>query len=132
MDTQELQKKIELLERRVLELEKTQIFVGHKHTGFDSDKVRLKDLETILYASATIDPGSLADGAGSTHQITGVNGATLGDFVVVAAPYDLQDITVTGYVQANSTVEIRIQNESGSVVDLASGLWRVLIIKKIV
>lgn len=132
MNIEEIQKAIGLIERRVLKLEKFQIPEGHRHNGFDSDRVSLKDIQTIHYASSTIDPVSLVDGAGATHQITGVSGATLGDFVLVAAPYDLQDITVTGYVQANSVVEIRIQNESGATVDLASGLWRVLIIKKIV
>lgn len=104
----------------------------HAHNGFDSTKVRIKDLDSIVFIQATINPGNLVDGAGETEQITGVTGATLGDFVLVAAPYDLQDISVTAYVQANSVVEIRIQNESGSTVNLGSGTWRILIIKKMV
>lgn len=81
----------------------------------------------VLNASATQDPGSLVDGAGETLSFT-VTGAALGDFVMVAAPYDLQDITVTGYVSAADTVEVRLQNESGGVVDLASGTWKVKVI----
>jgi len=50
----------------------------------------------------------------------------------ISAPYDLQDITVTAYVQSNDTVEVRIQNESGAIVNLDSGTWRILIIKKII
>lgn len=80
----------------------------------------------------TVDPSSLADGAGETIQVTEVPGATLGDWVLVSAPYDLEDITVTAYVQAKGVVEIRLQNESTNTVDLASGTWRILIIKKIV
>ena len=79
---------------------------------------------TSLNGSTTFDPASLVDGAGETTILT-VTGAALGDFVQVSAPYDLQDITVTGYVQAANNVEIRLQNESTGTVDLASGTWRV-------
>lgn len=82
----------------------------------------------VLNATTTLDPASLVDGAGATSQVT-VTGAALGDYVLVAAPYDLQDLTVTGYVQAANTVEIRIQNESGATVDLASGTWKVKVLK---
>ena len=58
-----------------------------------------------------------------------VNGAALGDFVVASAPYDLQDCTVTAYVQAANTVEIRLQNESGGQRNLASGTWTVRVLK---
>ncbi len=82
----------------------------------------------VLNATDTINPASLVDGAGATQAVT-VTGAALGDFVMVSAPYDLQDITVTGYVSAADTVEIRIQNESGSTVDLGSGDWKVKVIQ---
>lgn len=107
-------------------------FKLHIHTGFDSSLVKVGNLDTVFFQQATVDPSSLADGVGETIQITGVSGATLGDFVLVSAPYDLQDITVTAYVQATNIVEIRLQNESGNTVDLASGIWRILIIRKIV
>ncbi len=73
----------------------------------------------------TYDPGSLADGAGETTSTT-MTGVALGDFIDVAAPYDLQDITVTAYAQAANTVEVRVQNESGGVIDLASGTWKIM------
>lgn len=107
-------------------------FMLHTHTGFDSSKIKIQDLDKVIYKQATINPSSLVDGAGETIQVTGVTGATLGDYVLVSAPYDLQDITVTAYVQSNDIVEVRIQNESGSTIDLASGTWRILIIKKII
>lgn len=104
----------------------------HQHNGIDATKIRVKDLDAVYFMQTTINPSSLVDGAGETKQITGVAGATLGDWVLVSAPYDLQDITVTAYVQATGVVEIRIQNESGATVDLASGIWRILIIRKII
>lgn len=133
MTPEELQNQIDALTKRVLSLEKGKDAVGdHRHTGFDNSRIRIQDLDTVFYKNVTINPGSLVDGAGETVQVTGVTGATLGDWVLVSAPYDLQDITVTAYVQANSVVEIRIQNEGVATVDLASGTWRVLVLRKIV
>lgn len=135
MNNDQLKEYIDSIEAKMAsrfsKLEKTMVSELHQHAGFDGNKVRVKDLDTIFYRNITLDPGSLADGVGATLQVTNVAGATLGDFVLVSAPYDLQDITVTGYVQANSTVEIRLQNESGSTIDLASGTWRILVIKKV-
>jgi hypothetical protein len=76
------------------------------------------------------DPGSLADGAGETSSaITIAGSCAFGDYVLVAAPYDLQGITCTAYVSAPDTVKIRLQNESTGVLDLASGTWRVKVIR---
>lgn len=79
-----------------------------------------------LYATVSWNPASLADGEGETKSVT-VTGANFGDWVVVGAPCDLQDCIATGYVQAADTVEIRLQNESGDVRDLASGTWTILV-----
>lgn len=74
----------------------------------------------VLTGSATYDTASLLDGAGVTTQVI-VTGALLGDFVVsVSLGVDLQGITVTGYVSATNVVSVRIQNESGGTLDLAS------------
>jgi len=48
---------------------------------------------------------------------------------MAAAPYDLQGITATAYVSASDTVKIRLQNESGGAIDLASGTWTVRVRK---
>lgn len=118
------------LNDRVAVLEKGKEDVPqHVHNGLDSPKIRVRDLELIAFKQVTINPGSLADGVGETQSLV-MAGASLGDFVLASAPYDLQDITVTAYVQAADTVEIRVQNESGSTIDLASGTWRILLIKK--
>jgi len=79
-----------------------------------------------LFGSETHDFGSLGDGAEETGIIT-VAGAALGDFVAVSFSLDLQDMILTGYVQAANTVEYHLQNESGGTVDLASGTIRVLV-----
>ena len=81
-----------------------------------------------LQKSFTWDPGNLIDGSGETKSET-VTGAALGDFVQVSAPYDLQDMIITAYVQAADTIEVRLQNETGGTIDLASGAWKVRVIK---
>ncbi len=132
MSEETLQLQIDELKKKLDKFTKDLSVPDHEHSGIDVNKIRFKNIEGIFTKQVTINPGSLADGVGATIQITNIKGATLGDFVAVAAPYDLQDITVTAYVQATGIVEIRIQNESGSIIDLASGIWRILIIRKVI
>lgn len=78
---------------------------------------------------ATLDAGSLVDGAGETDDVT-VSGVALGDMVIGASlGVDLVGLTVTGYVSAANTVKFRIQNESGSTVDLASATLRLVCVR---
>lgn len=99
-----------------------------KIDGFTPDQIGYNSgYNRPLHGSDTWDPASLNDGTGETKAIT-VTGAAVGDFVVVSAPYDLQDCTVTAYVQGTNNVEIRLQNESGATRDLGSGTWRVKVI----
>lgn len=84
--------------------------------------------DVVASVTATVDPASLADAAGATTAVT-VTGAALGDLVLVSAPYDLQDVTVTAYVQAANAVEIRVQNEAGGARNLASGTWNIVVLR---
>ena len=83
----------------------------------------------FLQGSATYDPASLADGAGATTTVT-VPGAVMGDFALASFSNSLQGITLTAYVSAVDTVSVRFQNESGGVLDLASGTLTALVIRK--
>lgn len=85
--------------------------------------------DEVLSVAFTFDPSSLVDAAGETSAAQTVPGAAFGDFVLVAAPYDLQGITVTAYVSAANTVVVRVQNESGGTLNLADGTWRVVVLK---
>lgn len=82
----------------------------------------------LWLVTATLDSGSVADGAGATDTVA-VPGLALGDMVLgVSFGVDLVDMTVTAYVQAANALEIRVQNESGAgPVDLASTTIKVLI-----
>lgn len=77
---------------------------------------------------ATLDPTSLVDAAGETIPLTGCTGVVLGRTAVIGLvnPIDLQDITVTAYVQANGVIELRFQNEGAATVNLGSAVWYVL------
>jgi hypothetical protein len=97
--------------------------------AFDDHVIDTGDTLLNLQGSITWNPGSLAGGAGETSAGITVKGAEFGDFVLVAAPYDLQGITCNGYVSSVNTVKIRIQNETGSTIDLAEGIWKVKVIK---
>ena len=69
---------------------------------------------------ATLDAGSLVDGAGETETVA-VPGVVLGDMVIGCSfAVDEAGLSVTAYVSAANVISIRVQNESGSTVDLAS------------
>lgn len=70
--------------------------------------------------SATYNPPSLVDGAGDTTTVT-CAGAALGDYVSASFSLDLQGIMLTAWVSAANTVSVRLQNETGGTIDLASG-----------
>lgn len=85
----------------------------------------------VLTGRFVIDMSAdIADGAGTTFVVT-VPGAAVGDFVETAWVADYLDVTVTAYVQAANTVEIRVQNESGSALTTptATEVWRVVVKK---
>lgn len=83
----------------------------------------LGQADIVLNGSATYDPPSLVDGAGSTTTVT-VTGALLGDFVESSFSLSTQGITITSNVTAANTVTVRFQNETGGTIDLASGTLR--------
>ena len=81
--------------------------------------------------TCTLNAGSLVDGAGETDDVT-VAGVALGDMVIGASlGVDLVGLTVTGYVSAAYTVKFRIQNESGSTVDLASATMKIVVVRMV-
>lgn len=84
----------------------------------------VEDLSYLPPVTFAWDPGSLDDGVGETSAAVPYPGATLGGVAVQAiAPYDLQGITCNAYVDAANSCKVRLQNESGGTIDLASGTW---------
>ena len=82
-----------------------------------------------LEGTFTWTPGTLTSGNGVTSSAVTVTGAALGDFAMVAAPYDLGGILATAYVNGANTAVVRVQNATGGSVTLASGTWRVRVVK---
>jgi len=81
--------------------------------------------------TATLDAGSLVNGAGETDDVT-VPGVALGDMVIGASlGVDLVGLTVTGYVSAANTVNFRIQNESEATVNLAAATLRIVVARPV-
>lgn len=77
--------------------------------------------------TCTLDAGSLTDGTGESDTIT-VPGVALGDMVLgISFGVSEAGVTVTGYVSAANTVTLRVQNESGGTVDLASTTVRLVV-----
>lgn len=82
--------------------------------------------------ATTVDPSSLADGAGETIDVT-VLGAAVGDQVLFAPGVNIQGMLVTATVRATNTVQLRIQNETGGgPIDLASSTWKFKTIRPII
>lgn len=74
-------------------------------------------------------PGTIASASGLTSSAQSLSAAALGDFAIVAAPYDLQGLVATAYVNAAGNVKVRLNNLTGAAVTLAAGTWRVRLIK---
>lgn len=85
-------------------------------------------MHTFLSNTATFDPPSLADAAGTSTTVT-VTGAALGDVALASFSLSTQGITVTANVTATDTVTVRFQNETGGVIDLASGTLKAVVLK---
>jgi hypothetical protein len=82
-----------------------------------------------LDATFTWNPGTITNGNGLTSSAVTVTGAAFGDFAAAAAPYDLQGVLATAYVSAADTVVVRLQNQTGGGVTLASGAWSARVTK---
>ena len=81
--------------------------------------------------TATLDAGSLVDGAGETDTVA-VPGVALGDMVLGCSfAVDEAGMSVTAYVSAANTVSIRVQNESTATVDLASTTLRLVVVRMV-
>jgi hypothetical protein len=71
----------------------------------------------VIPFTFALDSTSLADGAGVAISVTGVTGAALGDFVDVSSAVTLDGMILKASVDAANTVEVVVQNESGSAAD---------------
>jgi hypothetical protein len=114
---------------KISNLEDSDGFNQSMLSGYSGSHISILRADNILKGSATWNPADLVDGTGETSASITVTGATLGDYVICSAPYDLEGVTCNAYVDATDSVKIRLQNETGGNVNLASGTWKVKVIK---
>jgi hypothetical protein len=81
-----------------------------------------------LSNTATWDPPSVANNA-STATTVSVPSAALGDTVNASFSISLGGLSMSAQVSAANTVEVRLTNNTGLAVDLASGTLRVQVAK---
>lgn len=89
--------------------------------------IKFKLLAAALTGSATWDPANLVDGAGESKDIT-VTGAALGDYAMGSLGVDTQGMILSAVVKAANTVTLRLQNETGGALDLASSTARARVV----
>lgn len=83
----------------------------------------------VINADVTVAPPSLAAAAGELSSAITVTGASVGDRVNVFPPYSTKGVMVFGDVSADDTVTLSFFNPTSAEVALASGTWRVQVIK---
>jgi len=72
--------------------------------------------------TVTLDPNSM-NATGDIETVLFTDTA-LGDEIIAIAPYDLQGIMVSTYVQSAGTCKVVFYKPSAGAVDLASGSWK--------
>jgi hypothetical protein len=69
---------------------------------------------------------------GHEHEQVTVNGAALGDHVLVSFSLDLtDDLEIEAFVSAADTVDVHIMNHGAGATDLAEGTVYVRVFKKV-
>jgi parallel beta-helix repeat protein len=97
-------------------------------TGNDNRVVKVKDYEFTEH-SFTWQPNSgsaISSGSSVSDNFTGITGLSLGDYVMVSAPYTLNDCLVQAYpTNTAGTVRLTLFNCSGASRTFASGTWTI-------
>lgn len=81
-------------------------------------------LGSISLGAVVNDFASIGDAAGSTLNVA-CPGAELGQFALASLSVDVVDLLVSAHVKTNGVISVRVQNETGDAVDLASCVVRV-------
>lgn len=97
------------------------------YTGLAINDIDL--FTAVINGSSVFDPASLATYTGTASSAITVTGAALGDYVLVTAPYDATGIIAAGCVSAANTVKITLFNATAGTIDLASGTWKIKVLK---
>lgn len=86
-------------------------------------------ISEITVFTVNTTPGSILNTVAKTVTFA-ATGVALGDFIIPSAPYDLIDIAVTAYVQADNAIELVFTNYTTNAnITLAAGDWKMIAIK---
>jgi hypothetical protein len=79
---------------------------------------------TVLFGSATWNPGSIPVGGSETLALT-LTGAAIGNYVGASFSQNISGMTISGYVSGTDTVVVTLANNTAVARDLAEGTVRV-------
>lgn len=99
--------------------------LGIKNTG----SAAVEYITNLINTTTTFDPPSLLTVTGAVSSGITVTGAALGDRVELFPPSDMQGVIAYGFVSAANTIKISLFNPTGGTIDLASGTWRIQVIR---
>jgi hypothetical protein len=89
------------------------------------------DIETPTIRGSLIwDVPSIAVGAAAENGLT-LAGTTVGDSAIVSCSVSTQGMRLFGYVNAINSIVIRLENGTGSAVDLSSATFQVVVTKPV-
>lgn len=77
----------------------------------------------------TFDPASMGNLTGLDSAAQAITGIAAGDKILVAAPYSQDGVIADAYWHYSGNVQVHLTNTSGSTKDLASGTWRLRVLK---
>jgi hypothetical protein len=83
----------------------------------------------VVNATITFDPPAIATLTGADSSAITVTGAALGDRVLLFPPYDTAGLIIYGRVSAANQIKITMYNPTGASIDLASGSWKVKVLR---
>ena len=84
--------------------------------------------ECIPFKSASTDLASIADGNEQAVDVA-VEGAELGDFVLIAPGVDVTDLAVVASVTAADVVTIVVGNWTGGAINLGAQVFTGVVLK---
>lgn len=102
-------------------------FAGlEKVRGVVANNIDGRGSNSALTSRVLYDPPSLSTGTLTTTTLN-VSGSIFGDTVTVGFSNNTQGLSFSGWVSSSDTVTIMIRNDTGSTVDLASGILQAIV-----
>jgi len=84
--------------------------------------------DTVIEFEAVYDPPSIASNGNTSDDIT-IQGAKLGDIVLMSLVIDIQNLMIGGYVSATNVVTINAHNPTAGAINLGSTDIHIIILR---